>query len=332
MHLRPSVHPFFGAPTLADDGEDASAFAYIGVPLGSPYDVEGVYSAASEAPEHVREMSWEQEYLGDRETDDFEYYDFDLGGPLMPSGRRPDLIDYGDVIGEPRDLDGTKRFATQTVRSALDRGAVPLVVGGDHSVTSIVVAAYEGRGPVNVLHVDAHLDFRDEVDGVRDGYSSPIRRVREMGWVGSIVQVGLRGIGSARAQEVREAQDAGNLLVTARELHDNGVEAVLERMASDAPWYITVDVDGLDPSIAPGTGYPVPDGVTYHEAATLIGDLAGRGLLAGIDFTEIHPPIDVRGLTALAVLRLLATAMARSVRAAGREDRVLPEQLTSVSR
>jgi agmatinase len=322
MRTEPSVHPFFGARRIADDGDDRSAFAYIGLPLGSPYDTEGVHSAASGAPEHVRAMSWEQET-----PTDAHHFDFDLDGPLMPSGAPPDLIDYGDVVADPRDLEGSKRFATEVVRSALDRGALPLVIGGDHSITSIVVAAYADRGPLNVLHVDAHLDFRDEVNGIRDGYSSPIRRVREMPWVGSIVQVGLRGVGSARPQEVREAREAGNVLITADEVHDGGVDAVLARMPWDSPWYVTIDVDGLDPSIAPGTGFPVPGGLTYREAAALVRGVAERGSLAGMDVTEIHPAIDLRGLTALTVLRLLVTAMGMSVRATGREDCVLPERL-----
>jgi agmatinase len=320
--LEPSLHPFFGGRQLADADGDGSAFAYIGVPTGSPYNLAELPSPAAGGPEHVRSMSWEQECPSDA-----HHYDFDLGGPLMPSGSHPDLIDYGDVVADLDDLEGSKRFATQVVRSALDRGALPFVIGGDHSITSIVVAAYEELGPLNVMHVDAHLDFRDEVQGVRDGYSSPIRRVREMPWVGSIVQVGLRGVGSARPQEVREANEAGNVLITADQVHDRGVDAVLAHVSSDAPWYITIDVDGLDPSIAPGTGFPVPGGVTYREAAALVRGIADRGLLAGMDVTEIHPVIDLRGLTALTVLRLLVMAMGGSVRASGREDRVLPAQL-----
>jgi len=154
-----------------------------------------------------------------------------------------------------------------------------------------------------------------------------VRRIREMPWVGRIVQVGLRGVGSARPQEVDEALDAGNILIRADEVHDAGVGAVLGHLTPDAPWYVTLDVDGLDPSIAPGTGYPVPAGLTYRQAAGLIRDLAGRGLLAGMDATEIHPDLDVRGLTALTTLRLFATAMAMSVRASGDERRALPASM-----
>jgi agmatinase len=324
MPLTPSLYPFYGGRQLVDGDGNRSAFAFIGLPLDSPYDVEGVHSPAAGAPEHVRKMSWEQECHTDA-----HHYDFDVDGPLMPSGGRPDLVDYGDVVADPGDREESKRFATEVVRGALDRGALPLVIGGDHSITSIVVAAYRNLGPLNVLHIDAHIDFRDEVDGVRDGYSSPIRRVREMPWVGTIVQVGMRGVGSARQQEVDEALAAGNVIVKADTVHDRGLDAVLDHLSSDAPWYITLDVDGLDPSIAPGTGFPVPDGLTYRQAAGIVREIAGRGLLAGMDVAEIHPAIDVRGLTALTVLRLLATAMAMSLRAVGREDHVLPAQLVA---
>jgi agmatinase len=323
-HLQPSSLPFYGGRQLRGGGADRSAFAYIGLPLASAYDPPGTPSPTAGAPEHVRAMCWEQEFQAD-----WHHFDFDLGGPVMPSGERPDLIDYGDVAGDPMDLAGAKRFATATVRAALERGALPLVVGGDHSTTQPVMAAYEGMGPVSLLHVDAHLDFRDEVDGVRDGYSSPVRRSREMPWVGSIVQVGMRGVGSAREQEVREASELGNVIVTATELHERGPDAVLRHL-TDGPWHVSLDVDGLDPTIAPATGFPVPGGITFDEAAGILRGIARRGQLAGIDVDEIHPDIDLRGMTALTILRLFGLLMGETVRATGREDHVLPEQMARV--
>jgi agmatinase len=322
MHLREPLHPFIGSPTLPH-ADGRSAFAFIGLPLGSPYDANGVHSPAAEAPDHVRAMSCEQE-MGDESR----HYDFELGGPVMPSGEPPQLIDYGDVLADPRDLEGSKLFATKTVRAALERGALPLVVGGDDSIPPIVLRAYEGAGPINVLHIDAHIDFRDELRGVRDGYSSPIRRIRDLPWVEQIVQVGMRGIGSARPQEVREALAAGNVIVTADEVHDRGVERVVERMSFDEPWFIAIDVDGFDPSVTPGTGYPVPGGLTFRQGRALVRAVAERGLLAGMDVAEIYPSRDVRGLTALTVLRLLVLAMGFAVRGAGREDHVLPQIVT----
>jgi agmatinase len=269
-------------------------------------------------------MAHEQEVHEERGN-----YDFDLGGPTMPSGEPPRLIDYGDVIADPRDLEGSKRHATEVVRSALDRGSVPLVVGGDDSIPPIVFRAYEGLAPINVLHIDAHIDFRQELRGVPDGYSSPIRRIRDLPWTGQIVQVGMRGVGSARELEVREALEAGNVIVTADEVHANGVETVTERMSFGEPWYVAIDVDGFDPSVTPGTGYPVPGGLTFRQGRDLIRAIAERGLLCGMDIAEIYPSRDLRGLTALTALRVLMLAMGWSARAAGREDAVLPAAIAT---
>jgi len=319
MRLAPPLRTFLDGRRLSDRGDNRSAFAFIGLPLGSPYDTRGVSSPAAGAPDHVRNLSWEQEYAWE-----ILHYDFDLDGPVMPSGTRPDLIDYGDVVGDPRDLEGSKRYATGVVRAALERGALPFVVGGDDSIPPIVLRAYEGLGSLNVLHIDAHIDFRDEVRGVRDGYSSPIRRISEMPWIGRIVQVGMRGTGSARAQEVREALAAGNTIIKADEVHDNGVAWVVDQLSWESPWFVAIDVDGFDPSVTPGTGYPLPGGLTYRQGAGIVRAIARRGLLAGIDVAEIYPDLDLRGLTALTVTRLLVQAMGVSVRAAGREDTVLP--------
>jgi agmatinase len=319
MRLASPVRTFLDARRLSGHDGDRSAFAFIGLPMGSPYDTRGVNSPAAGAPDHVRDLSWEQEYAWE-----IQHHDFDLDGPAMPSGERPDLVDYGDVVGDPRDLDGSKRFATGVVRAALERGAMPLVVGGDDSIPPIVVRAYEGLGALNVLHIDAHIDFRDEVGGVGDGYSSPIRRLRELPWVGRIVQVGIRGVGSARPREVREALQAGNTIIKADDVHDRGVPWVIEQLSWDAPWFVTIDVDGFDPSVTPGTGYPLPGGLSYRQGAAIVQAIAGRGLLAGMDVTEIYPGLDLRNLTALTVTRLIVTAMGASVRAAGREDSVLP--------
>lgn len=323
MHLEPPHRTFLGGRRLPDRDQEGSAFAFIGLPVGSPYDTRGVNSPAAGAPRHIRESTWAHEFAAE-----IGHYDFDLDGPLMPSGGPPDLVDYGDVVGDPRDLEGSKRFATQVVRSALERGALPLVVGGDDSIPPIVVRAYEGLGPLNILHIDAHIDFRDEIGGVPDGYSSPIRRIRQLPWIGRIVQVGVRGVGSAREQDVREALQAGNTLIKADDVHDRGVGWVIDQLTWEAPWFLAVDVDGFDPSVTPATGYPLPGGLTYRQGAAIIRAIAGRGLLAGVDVAEIYPGLDVRALTALAVVRLLVTAMGTAVRAAGREDRVLPLQLS----
>lgn len=126
------------------------------------------------------------------------------------------MVDAGDVPGDATDGPGNSAQTTAAVAAILERGAVPICIGGDDSVPIAILRAYEGRGPLTILQVDAHLDFRDEIDGVREGYSSPMRRASEMPQVWRIVHVGLRGVGSAWASDVDDSRAAGNLLVTAR--------------------------------------------------------------------------------------------------------------------
>jgi agmatinase len=160
-----------------------------------------------------------------------------------------------------------------------------------------------------VLQVDAHIDYRDEVDGVRDGYSSPMRRAAEMAWVERIVHCGIRGVGSARAQDVRDTLARGNRIVTAREVRARGVESVLAEFQAAGRYYIAFDCDGVDPSVMPGTSAPLPGGLSYDEAAGLLAGLALRGTVAGISFAEYYPSLDLNGITALAITRLIVTLM-----------------------
>ncbi|MDP9244153.1 MAG: arginase family protein, partial [Chloroflexota bacterium] len=161
-----------------------------------------------------------------------------------------------------------------------------------------------------VVQVDAHLDFRDSVAGVRDGYSSPMRRASEMDHVTQIIQVGLRGVGSARAADVADARAAGNVLVTARELRERGVPWLLEGIATDASVFVSFDCDGLDPAVCPAVSAAAPGGLSYDEAADLLGGIARGRRLAGAAFTELVPALDVNDLSALVVTRLIMRLLA----------------------
>ncbi|MCL4800512.1 MAG: arginase family protein, partial [Burkholderiales bacterium] len=144
------------------------------------------------------------------------------------------------------------------------------------------------------------------VEGVRDGYSSPMRRAAEMPWVERIVHCGIRGVGSARPADVRDTLARGNAIVTARELRRAGVERVLAEFPPGARYYVAFDCDGMDPSVMPGTSVPVPGGLSFHEAADLVAGLARRGRVVGINFAEHFPALDANGITALAIVRLIA--------------------------
>ena len=291
---RPS---FVGAPRCDDLTALKADVAVIGVPNGVPYGMEAVTSPSSTAPATIREQSM-------RFIPFWGHYDFDFGGDLF-AGRDVRIVDCGDVAMEPGRFEANSRATTAVINAILDRGAVPIVLGGDHAIPIPVMRAYEGRGSMAVVQLDAHLDWRDERFGVREGLSSPMRRASEMPWVRGMAQIGLRGLGSARQVEVDAARAYGSVLVGAEEVHRVGVEAVLERIPAADRYYVTFDADGLDPAIAPGVNDPGFGGLTYYEATNLLRGIARKGRIVGFDFVEVVPSADVANLTSLLAARLI---------------------------
>lgn len=291
---------FLGLPAIdtATLTPGSAEVVIVGVPYGVPYPDPGPTVGCADGPAAIRARSQRlARFVGN--------HDFDLGGPMVPADRRLRVVDGGDVPGTPHDGADNAARAESAVRAVLAAGAVPILLGGDDSVPVPALRAFDGHGPLTVVQVDAHLDFRDEVAGVRDGYSSAMRRASEMAHVQRIVQVGLRGVGSARAADVADARAAGNMLVTARELDERGVPWLLEQIPRDASVFLAFDLDGLDPSIAPGVSGASPGGLSYWHAAALVQGLAGGTQVAGAAFTELVPELDRDGLSALVVVRLI---------------------------
>jgi agmatinase len=206
----------------------------------------------------------------------------------------------------PRKDTQNQQASTDAVKKVLHQGAVPVVLGGDHATTIFVLRAYEDHGPVAVVHIDAHLDFRDEVNGFKEAFSTPLRRASEMPWVASITHIGLRGVGSARQEEVDAARTYGSVIIGAEELHRSGVMAALAKIPQADRYYITLDADGLDPSIAPGVlGPPALGGVTYYELFDLMRGIARKGKVAGFDYVEIVPALDIAHMTSVTAVRII---------------------------
>ena len=243
------------------------------------------------------------------------HWDFDLGGPLF-DGKPICCIDAGDIPTTMHaNADNRARIAEKT-REVLALSAVPILLGGDDSVPIPFVAGFAGNGPIWILQIDAHIDWRDEVLGERHGYSNPMRRASEMAHVAGIVQVGIRSVGSARLAEIEAAQRFGSHLVTAHEVHAGGVEAALRHIPEGAQVVITLDCDGLDPSIMPGVAARTPGGLTYTQTIDLIAGVGKRARIAGFDLVEFYPPADIDGLTATTAARLLVNAVGAIVRQA----------------
>ena len=311
------VAGFLGFPVATDLDRLEAEIAILGIPHGAPYAMEEAANDQSRAPGAIRALSHQ---IGDG----LDHWDFDLGGPLLGrprlGGRAVRIVDCGDVAGDPFDIPGNIARAEAATRAVLAAGAVPIVFGGDHGVSIPVFRAFEGRtlegrGPITLVHVDAHLDWREEVNGVREGYSSPIRRASELPWFDGIVQIGLRGTGSARTQEVEDARAYGAEIVTAYEVHEGGMAAVLARIPDGGAYYISIDADGLDPAVMPGVAGPVPGGLAFAQVRTLIHGLVAKGRVVGMDLVEVTPARDLNGISCITAGRLAVNLIGAMVRA-----------------
>ena len=280
------------------------AAVLLGAPVVSPYP--GRVPHSTEGPAAIRAASRRlAPFVG--------HHDFDTGAPFAPWHAH--VVDAGDLALDPLDAAGNRLVVQDAVGGVLAAGALPLLLGGDDSTGIPFLAAWEDHAPITVVQLDAHLDHRDEVDGFRLGYSSPMRRASEMPWVRRIIHLGQRGVGSARPSDVQDTLAAGNLIVPARELIERGAAAAAGLLARDEPFVIVLDVDGIDPTQMPAVRAPVPSGPDLAFVTTLFAALIGRGMFGGLVVTELEPPLDLNGISSLAVARLLCRILDEALRA-----------------
>ena len=282
-------------------------FAIIGMPYGDPYSMEEMVNDQTHAPAAVRRAS-------KRIAQSLDRWDFDIGGTPFDN-RAIKVVDVGDIPGDPRNLFLHYALAEAAVRKILAAGAFPITLGGDHGVPIPVFRALSEHGPITLIHIDAHLDWRDEVNGVREGYSSTIRRASEMEHIHEIFQIGIRGSGSARAEEVDAARRYGAHIITDSELQDRGMGAILDTIPDGGRYYLTIDADGLDPSAMPAVASPQPGGVTYAQTIRLIKGLCRKGRLLGMDIVEITPARDINEISSITAGHIIMNAIGAMVRA-----------------
>lgn len=313
MTLPLTLPPSFGhqsflySPVHTDlDTLDAHV-AIMGLPYGSAYHASAISNDQIHAPDAVRSVT-------DRVCRHLERYDYDVGGPIY-GGRALKVIDVGNVPADMNDLRSHYLRAEQAIRKILAAGALPITLGGDHGITTPVLRGFADHGPITVVHVDAHIDWRDNVHGVRDGLSSPIRRASEMDHVGEIFQIGMRAQGSARPEEVAAAAEYGAHIIPAFEVHDNGIDSVLAQIPAGGRYYLTIDADGLDPTVMPAVEGPAPGGLTFHQVRRLIHGLVGKGRVVGMDIVEITPSTDVNMISCITAGRLMVNLIGAAVRA-----------------
>ena len=298
---------FLGLPYASDVDALGPGAAIVGVPVMTPYRSVGSYCAG--APRAIRDAI--APYAAN-----LHHVDFDVGGPIFPD-RVVSAVDLGDLPYHEHDFAANRRALERLVQRARMRGAVPIVIGGDDSVPIPLFAALAGGGEFSVVQIDAHIDWRDDVDGERFGLSSNMRRASEMAHITRIVQLGQRGIGSARERDYRDALDWGVEFIPARELDGYDMSRVTNTLAVGEQVVIAIDIDGLDPSVVPGVIGRGPGGLSYWQCVNLIHGIAARARIAAFSLVEFMPERDVSGLGALVAARLIVNALAAVARQQG---------------
>ncbi|QBQ99920.1 agmatinase [Paraburkholderia pallida] len=221
------------------------------------------------------------------------------------------MVDVGDADIVHTDMAASNANIESAVRKILANGAMPVTLGGDHSIHAPVIQAFEGHGPIHIVHFDAHLDFVDERHGVRYGHGNPLRRASEMQHISGMTQLGIRNVSSSNRGDYDAARAAGSDILSVRDVRRLGAEGVLARIPEGRAYYITIDIDGFDPSIAPGTGTPSHGGFTYYEVLEIIQGLARRshGNVVGMDLVEVAPAYDPAGVTPILAAQLLLNSI-----------------------
>ncbi len=268
--------------------------------LGVPYDLGvGFLSGSRLGPRRIREAS--TQYA----RGDVGFYDFETDEQLLAAPLK--IVDCGDADILQGDLNYSFEQIEYAVRKIIEKGAIPIVIGGDHSISIPVGRALESvHDKISVVQFDAHLDWNDHVGPQIYGNGSPMRRLSEMAHIDKMAQIGLRGIGSSKKTDFMDAKAYGSELISAREVQKIGVEGVLKRIPKADKYFVTVDIDGYDMSIAPGVASPYPGGLFYDQVMDIFEGICQMGEIVGIDLVEVAPQYDPSGITVrLAALTLI---------------------------
>lgn len=289
-------HCTFGKQPACLDWNSIDADAAI---LGIPFDMGTQYRAGARfGPRAIREAStlFSFGHSGAYDHEDDVVY--------LPRDQVR-IVDVGDADIVHTDTMTSLANAEKAVRAILRAGALPVSLGGDHSVHAACIKAFDDQPPVHIVHFDAHLDFVDQRHGVRYGHGNPLRRASEFPHVTGITHLGIRGVSSSNKSDYDATRSFGSKILSVRQIRALGTAGTLEQIPSGVRYYVTIDIDGFDPSIAPGTGTPSHGGFLYYEVVELLQGLARQGDVVGVDLVEVAPDYDHSGTTAFLAARVL---------------------------
>jgi agmatinase len=289
-------HCSFGKRPIVTDWSKIDADVAV---LGIPYDMGTQYRAGARfGPRAIREAStlFSFGHGGAYDHEDDEVY--------LPLDKVR-IVDVGDADIVHTDTRSSHDNAELAVRKILAACAMPVVLGGDHAINIPCIRAFSNHGPIHIVQIDAHLDFVDVRHGVTEGHGNPMRRAAEQAHVTGLTQLGIRNVSSTAREGYEDARSRGSTILSVRQVRKLGVEGVLAKIPDGARFYVTIDIDGFDPSIAPGTGTPSHGGFLYYEVMEILKGLVGKGTVVGVDLVEVAPAYDPSGITGFLAAQVL---------------------------
>lgn len=291
---------FMGLPRSQSLGAaEGAGVVLLGAGSATPYASVGAYCA--DGPAAIRAGA--APYAAN-----LGHVNFDLGRPIVPEGAV--VVDAGDLPCDPARAAASRAEIGSALRAILGRGASAVLLGGDDSVQipMIEAAGVLGR-PVTIVQIDAHIDWRDEVQGERLGLSSTMRRASEMAHVGQMIQIGARGIGSARPADLADARRRGVRLVTAADLAAGGIAAALGAIPDGGDILVCFDFDALDPAVMPAVIGRTAGGLRYDDWLGLMRGIARKGRIAAVGMVEFMPGRDIDGQGATVAAQAAAAVL-----------------------
>lgn len=282
-HIHSGIATFAQAP-LCEDLDDIQADIAV---LGMPYENTYGNAGARLGPRGIREASIAIGYemaRGYYHPDDDETY-FEGG---------VSIVDCGDIPVVACDQEPSFSYLKESVRRIAASDALLITLGGDHSITGGVLHALEARGPFGIVHIDAHMDWA-KPEGRRYCQSNPLRLASELSYVQGMAQLGIRAFPITTQESIRDAKEYGSVILSPNAIREMGVASVIKAIPKCDRYYVTIDIDGMDPSLAPGTGALAYGGLLYDETRELLKGVAQRGEVIGFDMVEVAPPLDGPG-------------------------------------
>jgi agmatinase len=294
----PAPRTFYGVPSLSDLDRLDAQVAFLGIPYDAGTPEPGVPTGQRAGPAAAREATHAQFYYpasavaGDGQGAD-GWFDVEADRDRLVGVT---MVDLGNVLIQGSATEANYERITGAARAIAERGALMVAIGGDHSISYPLGRGMEPCGRFDVVHVDAHTDFLDELDGSRLTGASQLRRLAELPFVGTVTALGVRNVDRAEVDGIRAL---GGRWATTLDVVERGAEEVVGAVVPEADrLYVSIDLDVLDAAVAPGHSLPEPGGLGYRELRAILAAVARRGRVIGFDVVELNPARDPSGATA----------------------------------